>query len=456
MSLPSKYAPEGLSREDQSKTITSGHVRPRRPVNYTIRTIEDRIADAVENQTYINTNYTNGDIEMVPMDDHSEVDVISEFVNYSRSAGSFALDDDSMEGIVENSSDFEITEGNISYLVVDTNFILSHLNIIDEIKNIANEYQLKLFIPITVMHELDGLKNSKRITSESDDRISGKSVGHLARWANDWIFSSLSNNSTVVKGQKLRERLDKNSQQDDAILDSALYLKERYPNSLVVLFSNDKNLCLKALSNEILTVSFRKHMTAKLIAETIFKENIARFGVIQSEKLHIQREVPAPISANTNQEKVSEEQVSNVGTFSNFHEVSQKVYQEIQIITLSAVHHCMETAYGDDLDLIRDYDKESIKTLHDCSQVFIRFWLPVFSTYFKSLRFVPFEESGERRHSKKTPMHVDIPSDAVELHSFLAFWSKVLTILYAAEMDENQNSALEMLIKRWEKMATIF
>ena len=176
--------------------------------------------------------------------------------------------------------------GNVSYLVVDTNFILSHLNIVNGLQDVANNYGLQIIIPITVMKELDGLKNSSRIANEaSSERISNQSVGHLARWANDWIYSALAKNSSVVRGQKLRQRLDKSTTKDDAILDCCLYFKENYQKSLVVLLSNDKNFCLKALSNDILTVSYRKDMNVDIIANTIYTENLRRFGKLESDPI---------------------------------------------------------------------------------------------------------------------------------------------------------------------------
>ncbi|KAK6198043.1 PIN domain-containing protein [Scheffersomyces amazonensis] len=433
MSLPSKYAPGGISPSDEHRTVTTGTPRARKPINYTIRVIEDRIEDAVQHSQqhhhhhhqnhYQNQNqnhYQNhirrssDDIEMVGMDDYKEVDVISEFVNYSRGSGDLVYSD-SMDGIEHYSTQVEVIEGNVSYMVIDTNFILSHLNILDQMKNLAHKYGLKMIIPIAVMQELDGLKNSTRNVSESEDRISGKSVGHLARWANDWIFSQFAKNSTVVQGQNLRQRIDKSTLQDDAILDCCLWWKQNHPKSLVVLFSNDKNFCMKALANHILTVSFRKDMTAELIAKVIHDENVRIFGELKSETVHRTQVIAAepPIISPAEPSDEWKDATKSIIEFSSFSEVAFRVHYEIQTVTLSAIHHCMENEYGEDLDLLRDYDKNSIVTLYDCSQVFIRFWFTVFQACFKKLpnKLVPFEEDGHGRNSIKTPIHVDIPTD---------------------------------------------
>ncbi|RLV92458.1 Transcriptional protein SWT1 [Spathaspora sp. JA1] len=399
---------------------------------------------------------------MVPMDD-AEVDVISSYINYTRDSGqlrsSSSDDDDSM--IIEQESE-EVSNGNLSILVVDTNFILSHLKVIDELKELGREFGLRIVIPVMVIRELDGLKNSSRV-QDSRDRISGVSVGHLARWANDWIYNSLANNSDVVVGQKLRQRLDKDVVQDDAILDCCLYFKDRGDN-LVVLLSNDKNLCTKALTNNVLTVTFKSGMSAKLIAKVIYDENINKFGKLSP--VH----TPTPPQPQKVQERVeilepSREWVQStqqVSSFQTFDEVSFKVYTEIQMILLSAIHHCMEIEYGEDLDLVRDYDKQSIVNIYDCSQILIRFWFTVFQQYFKSdaTKFVPFEEeeprsNGRRNSAKRNSIYVDVPKTSIELNSFIKFWTTCLKIIYDAVMDETQTIALDHLIKRWEKMASL-
>lgn len=445
MSLPSKYAPDGLSRADQQRTITVKDKRPKGAINYTVRTIENKINDAVENHTYSNEGIQ--DIEMIPMDDDKEVDLISAFVNTTRSSGNFDYAD-SME--IEEDLALPVSyESAIPYLIIDTNFILSHLNIIDKLGQMGEEYGFQIIIPIAVMRELDGLKKStKEVTDEEDKALSNKSVGHLARWANDWIFASLAKSSSVVKGQKIRQKIDPTAIQDDAILDCCLYFKENYENSLVILLSNDKNLCLKALSNDILTVSYRKTMSAELIADMIRNESNNRVKTpTPIPESYINQSNMKPIT-HSNMKPIS---VTSTNHSDNIHEVAEMIYKEVQVLTLSVIHHCMKSVYGDDLDLIRDYDTNEINTLKDCAYVLIRFWFPVFQTYFNHVpgRFTPFEED-ESRKKIKNPIHIDVPGDKNELISFIKFWSKVLSVLYKAEMDENQNKALRVLVNRWE------
>lgn len=453
MSLPSKYAPEGLSTSDQKRTITVGRNRPKKPINYAIKTIEDRIDEAVKHSPYNIENKDRpyeDDIEMVPMDDYNEVEIISDFVKTSRNNNDILVDD-SMDIVSETETNNILNDlGNVSYLVVDTNFILSHLNVVNGLQEVADDYRLQIIIPITVMKELDGLKNSNRIANEeSSDKISNQSVGHLARWANDWIYSALAKNSPVVRGQKLRQRLDKSNTKDDAILDCCLYFKENYQTSLVVLLSNDKNFCLKALSNDILTVSYRKHMDVDIIAKTIYTENLRRFGKLESDPIEIAQ------PDNRIPYEMLEPKALQLEGNTSFDQTSRKIFQEVQTLTLSVTHHCMENNYGEDIDLIRNYDRNTVTSLKHCSEVIIRFWLPVFSNYFKGSRTKPFVEVEEGKKVIKQPILVDIPLEKKQLNEFIELWSDILSRLYLAEMNEQQNDALELLIKRWKYSASL-
>ena len=113
MSLPSRYAPEGLSEEDQLKVITLGERKPRKPIDYKLRTIDDRVQLALH--THPNTSE---DIEMIPIEDGKEVDVISEYIEYLRGNSVY---EDKNEMIIEESPEFEIV-GKYFILVLDTNF----------------------------------------------------------------------------------------------------------------------------------------------------------------------------------------------------------------------------------------------------------------------------------------------------------------------------------------------
>lgn len=430
--LPSKYAPGGLSSEQSSKTVTVGRRRPVKPVNYVLKTIESRVNLAADK--------SSEDIEMVPMDDFLEVEAISDYVVHRRNQG---LTSDEVMDLDLEDAHVSPSALDYAYLVVDTNFLLSHLNILDDLKKTGLAYKLKVIVPMAAIKELDGLKKSTRI-ADLDGELSGKSVGHLARWANDWIYAALATNSDTVVGQKMSQVIDKFATQDDAILDCCLFYQKTYPSSLVVLLSNDKNLCMKALTNEVLTVSYRPKMTAKLIGEMVLNENqrrnvqLPRLPIDLLDQLHNHSQTPEPIA-------VQPMELNNHVMADQVQDNKNIILSEIQKLTIGAVDKCMRTAYGDDLDLIRDYERSNIRDFKDVVRVLELFWLPVFSSYFHRSK-ISFHKS---RYSK----FAEVPHKQADLIEFVGFWLEILKRIYEKEMNQTENNALAQLTQRWRNLA---
>ncbi|CAH2355589.1 transcriptional protein Swt1p [[Candida] railenensis] len=440
MSLPSRYAPEGLSAQSQKKIITVGKPRESKPIQYVIRRIENRIDDA---------SNSSEDIEMIPMDDASEVSVISNYVTERRAKNDLPdLLESALAQLQSKSQAVQRIEDAKAYLVIDTNFILSHLNIVNGLKEIASNYNYQLVIPTTVISELDGLKNSERIPSSEvtgTDSISGKSVGMLARWANDWIYSSLADSNTIVRGQKVGEKIDFKTTKDDSILDCCLYLQNHHLKSVVVLMSNDKNFCLKALSNDILTVSYRPKMSAPLIAEMVQRELLVRFKPeVQHDVELMEEESIEDVGVSHQQEQIDYKQVGQPAQLSTaFSQKASLIHSEVEKLLIFAVKKCMKSNYGDDLDLVRNYDSDQITSIQQCSQLIGRFWQTVFSTYL-------------RRYIKKDDITSgcfdNVPTDTEQFNTFLGHWELILKVLYAEEMDTGQNKSLAILIERWHNL----
>lgn len=159
-------------------------------------------------------------------------------------------------------------------LVLDTNFLISNLNLVNHLRDVANQYGFMLIIPWVVIQELDGLKTLNRKTSTSEGDGYKVPIALLARQATDWIFSALAESDPRVVGQKLTEVCKQNQTDlhgDDGILDCCMYFqKERH--LLTVILSNDRNLCNKALIHEVKTVTYARGLTAKAIGEAVLKE----------------------------------------------------------------------------------------------------------------------------------------------------------------------------------------
>ncbi|KAF9439361.1 RNA endoribonuclease [Entomortierella beljakovae] len=151
-------------------------------------------------------------------------------------------------------------------VVFDTNVLISHLNFM---KSFIQMYGKKdtdsstnattfkgdniiFVIPWIVVQELDGLKSGGGRGGEVDLRFK-------AQRAIQYIQSELlrPEETRRLRGQKLSENLEVHKTNDDKILDCCLYFRKLYPkeSTKVTMFSNDRNLCVKALIHDIKTIS---------------------------------------------------------------------------------------------------------------------------------------------------------------------------------------------------------
>lgn len=451
MSLPSRYAPNGLSKEDEKRTITVGTSlgtpkNSNEDKSAPIGLNEDILLPDDDKGEYV--DLTDDDVEMLVEESTNNVNEILNFAGQERQ--DCGKNDEDME-VVDNNEGFwndkpSYVRNEVALLVIDTNFILAHLDIVLSLNDLASKYGLRIIIPISLVRELDLLKSStKTTTMTSKNNKSEKTVGYLARKAIDWVYTVLANNSSFVKGQKVRQTLNRDAIKDDAFLDCCIYFKENYPSSLIVLLSDDKNLCLKALTNDILTISYRESMTAELIAGTIEEEFLRRFGKAQGNLFE---------EARFNLSKgVSNSVVPNQDNFHLYSTEAHRIFEEIQTLMISIVRHCMLNNYGSDLDLVRNYNSENIHSLADCANIIIEFWIPVFSQYFSQSKLVrPFSETQHAKLTRRLPIFVDLPDNSTSLRRFVEFWSEILVILYEEEMNEQQNEALEQLIRHWRQL----
>ncbi|ODQ63141.1 hypothetical protein NADFUDRAFT_53790 [Nadsonia fulvescens var. elongata DSM 6958] len=157
-------------------------------------------------------------------------------------------------------------------LVIDTNFVLSHLSLLEELRALSPIYGHTIVVPWMVTLELDGLKKSRETR-----------VAYQARLANDWMFQQL----TRCKAEPNMEIMwqDKNQvydtdakpelSGDDAILDCGMYCANKLA-FYTILLSNDKNLCAKAMIHEIRTISFEEGMSALSIAQIANEEGFEK------------------------------------------------------------------------------------------------------------------------------------------------------------------------------------
>ncbi|XP_059503811.1 transcriptional protein SWT1 isoform X2 [Stegostoma tigrinum] len=136
-------------------------------------------------------------------------------------------------------------------LVLDTNIFISHLNFIVNIKDhgVAGVGFPIIVIPWVVLQELDSLKNGK---------LSG-GVNRKAIPAVQFIYSCFKSRHPHVWGQSMQQAAQKfcglrEENNDDRVLQCCLQYQQLYPSADVLLCSDDKNLCSKALVSNVKAV----------------------------------------------------------------------------------------------------------------------------------------------------------------------------------------------------------
>lgn len=309
----------------------------------------------------------------------------------------------------------------LTVFVVDTNFIISHLHMLESLRELNSVYGHQIVIPSMVIQELDGLKNSKKYTKA--DQSHEQNLGKLARAANDWIYRNLANLDSAVQGQRIHQRYNYTLTKDDAILDCCLYFENELDN-FVVLLSNDKNLCLRALTERLLTISFRQGMTGELISSKVSEEKRSRFhnNVPQKEKKEF---VDVPISPGPD----------------DLDAIYAGAYNAFRQTVLDRVHQIMVDSYGDELEFISCGGK-TLADLREAALLINSHFVSVFSEYFNK---TPFRKEDWMHLPNEL---VNLPTKVSELKTFISFWSQVLESLYKNSPLHEKNS-IKNFTDRW-------
>ncbi|XP_077076654.1 transcriptional protein SWT1 isoform X1 [Siphateles boraxobius] len=137
-------------------------------------------------------------------------------------------------------------------IVLDTNVLLSHLEFVKKIRShgLSGLGFPTLLIPWVVLQELDYLKSGK-LSSKVEDK---------ARPAVHFIYSCLKNQEPRLMGQSMQQASQAACgpgvvNNDDRVLECCLQYQALYPEGAVVLCTNDKNLCSKALLSGVKALS---------------------------------------------------------------------------------------------------------------------------------------------------------------------------------------------------------
>ncbi|XP_062857209.1 transcriptional protein SWT1 isoform X2 [Trichomycterus rosablanca] len=137
-------------------------------------------------------------------------------------------------------------------IVLDTNVLLSHLDFVKKIRShgLGALGFPKLLVPWVVLQELDSLKSGKL----------SKDVERKARPAVDYIYNCLKNQEPRLLGQSMQLASQaayglNTANNDDRVLQCCLQYQKLYPDGALILCTNDKNLCSKALLSGVKTLS---------------------------------------------------------------------------------------------------------------------------------------------------------------------------------------------------------
>nr|XP_034977224.1 transcriptional protein SWT1 isoform X1 [Zootoca vivipara]XP_034977225.1 transcriptional protein SWT1 isoform X1 [Zootoca vivipara]XP_034977226.1 transcriptional protein SWT1 isoform X1 [Zootoca vivipara]XP_034977227.1 transcriptional protein SWT1 isoform X1 [Zootoca vivipara] len=170
-----------------------------------------------------------------------------------------------------------------SLIVIDTNIMISHLEFIKSLKNtdIPGVGRFVLVIPWVVLQELDNLKRGKILAK----------VGQKAIPAVHFIYTCLKNQDPRLWGQSMQLASQQTrsfcvENNDDRVLQCCLQYQNLFPQAEIVLMTDDKNLCSKALVSEVKALSKADFVTAlqKLTIDTIMLTQDASSGQSQSER----------------------------------------------------------------------------------------------------------------------------------------------------------------------------
>ncbi|XP_065530290.1 transcriptional protein SWT1 isoform X2 [Lathamus discolor] len=133
-------------------------------------------------------------------------------------------------------------------VVIDTNIMISHLEFVRSLKceNIPGVGRLALIIPWVVLQELDNLKKGKMLQHVRDKAIPAVQFIYMCLKNQD---SKLWGQSMQLASQKIYGLSDENN--DDRVLQCCLQYQNLFPQAIVILCTDDKNLCNKAIVSEV-------------------------------------------------------------------------------------------------------------------------------------------------------------------------------------------------------------
>ncbi|XP_030583742.1 transcriptional protein SWT1 isoform X2 [Archocentrus centrarchus] len=173
-------------------------------------------------------------------------------------------------------------------LVLDTNILLSHLIYVKKIQThgLGGLGFPIILIPWVVLQEMDSLKRGRGLSG---------SVAHLATPAISYIYNSLKSREPRLWGQSMQQAAESSNglnaeNNDDRVLQCCLQYQSLYPECALILCTNDKNLCSKALLSGV-----------KALSKNDLEAEVER----SKHDLHIIEGIQAPVPPHNNPQVLS-------------------------------------------------------------------------------------------------------------------------------------------------------
>ncbi|XP_069670280.1 transcriptional protein SWT1 [Periplaneta americana] len=192
-------------------------------------------------------SFTQELMEWEPIEEEKILSHIQEVRNQIQQDGGINPDEIMQKPDYETMSVFSESGKTEWFIVLDTNILLSSLTYVEELRD-TNFKGLGfpiLIIPWQVLQELDILKDQR-------GGVKNSSVTARARKAVSFLHSNFVTKHPRVRGQSALDAFPQDFKMevpDDAILQCCLHIVHR--TQQVILLSNDKNLCNKAIVNGI-------------------------------------------------------------------------------------------------------------------------------------------------------------------------------------------------------------
>ncbi|XP_077291892.1 swt1 RNA endoribonuclease [Arctopsyche grandis] len=251
-------------------------------------------------------------------------------------------------------------------VVIDTNVMLSHIEVIDKLLNISDQSYC-VMIPWRVFCELDNLKSCKRRNLDS-----GPEVNHLARRALSYLHENLPKNDKLI-GQSLKEasnHIFPCETADDEILNCCL--QKAQSNDDMILLTDDKNLCIKAEVNKIKALT---HNQLKLLLDK------------KSEKKKVMNDL---VKATEYQKDSAPPKILNTATSENPLTDHTNIGNILEKILSPFLEEEMKLCYNNLWETI--VYKKQPWSLQDVLECIVKHWIAVFSEFFPTGSLDLFKE----------------------------------------------------------------